>query len=73
MRWWEEAFNDTIWRLSQVEVLKRAEGMQLAITELKSLMHGKHLANNSSGNLRISGSLNGRIPKTLIYGKRANR
>ena len=68
-----EACNDPIGRLSLVEVLKRAEGMQEAISGWKSLMLGQHIVNNSSGNLRISGPSDGRIAKTLIYGKRANR
>ena len=61
MRWGVEAFNDCIWRLSQVEELQREEGTQDAITESESLMRGKHMGRNSSGNLRISGSSNGRI------------
>ena len=53
--------------------LKRDGGTQEVITELESLMPGHHIGRNSSGNLRISGSLYGRISKTLIYGENKNR
>ena len=39
---------------------------QSEITELKSAMRGRHIGHSSAGNLRISGSLNDRIAKTLI-------
>ena len=43
--------------------------MEEAITELKSLMRGKHVGNNSPGNLKIAGSLADRLVKTSTYGK----
>ena len=43
--------------------------MKEAITELKASMRGHHIGTNSSGNSEISGSLHGRLAKTLIYGK----
>ena len=52
---------------------KREEGAQEEVTELKSLMRGQHIEQNSPDSLRISGSLNDRIAKTLIYGKNKNR
>ena len=51
-----EAFNDTMERLSQSEEWKHEEGTPEAITELKSLMRGHHIGNNSPGNLKFSGS-----------------
>ena len=66
-------FNDSIGNLSQVGELKREEGAQESITELKSLMRGHHIGRNSSRNLRISGSSDDRIEKTHMYGKNKNR
>ena len=63
------AFNDFAEHLSQAGELKREEGMGESITESKSLMGGHQIGNNSLGNSEISGSLSGRIAKTLIYGK----
>ena len=56
-------FNDFMWSVRQVEGLKHEEGTQEAITELESLMRGRRVGNNSSGNLKNSGSLTGRIAK----------
>ena len=39
------------------------------ITELKSLILGQRIEENSAGNAEISGSLAVRIAKTLIYGE----
>ena len=63
------AVNDSIRRLSQVGGAKHEERMREAITELESLMLGKHIGHNSPGSLRITDSANGRVTKTLIYGK----
>ena len=49
--------------------LKHEEGMRDAITELKSLMHGHHIENNSADNSKISGSMSGRVVETSLYGK----
>ena len=64
-----EAFNDCMRHISQVGELKHEAGIKEAITELESLMRGRHIANNSEDNSEISGSLYGRIVKTWIYGK----
>ena len=64
------AVSDSMGHLSQVEELKHEEGAQEEITELKSLMRGHQIGGNSPGNLRISGSLMGRIATTLNYGER---
>ena len=69
MRWVVEAFKDFVERLSPVGELKREEGPKEAITELKSLMRGQLIGDNSSGNLKMSGSLSGRITKTPIHGE----
>ena len=63
-----EAFNDFMEHLSQSGELKREEGANEAITDLKSLMCGRRIGNNSPGNLKISGALLDRVAKTLIYG-----
>ena len=49
--------------------MKHEERTKEEITELESLMRGKHNGTNSSGNLKIAGSVAGGIAKTLIYGK----
>ena len=59
-----EAFNDCTERLSRVGELKRDEGAQEEITELKSLMRGHQLENTSSGSLIISGSSTGGYRKS---------
>ena len=64
-----EAFTDCMEHLSQVAELKHDEGVGEAITELKSLMRGHHIGNNSAGNLKIPVSSSGRIAQTSIYGK----
>ena len=64
-----EALDDSMRHLSQVEESKHEEGGEEAITESKSLMSGRNVGNNSSGNLKIPGSLTDRIAKTSIYGK----
>ena len=47
--------------------LQREEGVKDSITELRSLMGGKHITNNSEGNSQISGSLSGRIAKSFFF------
>ena len=64
-----EAFNYFIARLSHVWELKHEEGTQAAITELGSIMRGMHIGRNSSGNLRISGSLKGDIEDAYLRQK----
>ena len=64
-----EAFNDFAGSLSQLEELKQEERMREAITESKSLLSGNQIGRNSSGNLRIYGSLDDRIVKTLLWQK----
>ena len=64
-----ESFNDSIGDLGQVRDSEHEEGSQEGITELGSLMRGDHFGRNSSVNLRVSGSLKGRIAKTRIYGE----
>ena len=49
--------------------LKRGEDTKAAITELKSLMHGRRIWGNSAGNSEIPGPFSGGIAKSLIYGK----
>ena len=49
--------------------LKHEKGTKEAIMELKSLIHWQRMGSNSPGKLKISGSLDGRITKTLIYGQ----
>ena len=65
--------NDFMEHLSQAEESQREEGENEAIAELKSLMRGHHIGDNSSGNLKMSGSLAERIAETLIYGKENRR
>ena len=72
-RWGVEALNGFIGHLSQVEELQCEEGIQEEITQLRSLIRGRPIENNSSGNLRIYGSLNDWVAKTLIYGKRERK
>ena len=62
------AFNDFAGRLFHVEELKHEALTKEAIMALKSLMRGRRIGRNSSGNSKISGSLSGRILKTSIYG-----
>ena len=57
------ARNDCAQHLSQSAELKHEEGMKEAITELKSLMCGHHIRNNSPGNLKMPGALADRIAK----------
>ena len=53
---WVDALNDFMEHLSQSGELKREEGANEAITDLKSLMCGRRIGNNSPGNLKIAGS-----------------
>ena len=65
--WGVEAFNYFMGHLSQSGELKHEEGMGDSVKELKSLMRGHHIENNSEDNSKISGSLLGRIAKSLLY------
>ena len=53
-----------------VEELRHEEGMQESISELKSLMRGQRIEQNSSNIMKLSGNLGERITKTLLYGKK---
>ena len=64
---------DSVWRLIQVVELKHEERTKESKTALQPLMIGHHIEHNSAGSLRISDPPNGRISKTLIYGKIKNR
>ena len=55
------AFKDSMEHLSQAEELKHAEWAKEAITELKSLMRGQQIGNNSPGSLKFSVYLTDRI------------
>ena len=44
--------------------------MQEAISELKTLIHGHRIGQNSSDLMKLSGNLGERITKTLLYGKK---
>ena len=48
---------------------KHEKGMGEAIVELKSLIHGQRVNNNSPGKTKIPGPLTDKITKTLIFGK----
>ena len=58
--------------LGQVGGLKREEGMQYAITELKSLLRGEKVDINSACSSKIPVSLPGRIANAFLYGKERN-
>ena len=49
--------------------LKHEKGTNEAIAELKSLIRGHRINNNSPGKTNISGPISGRITKALISGK----
>ena len=42
-----------------VEELRHEEGMQESISELKTLMRGQRIEQNSSGLMKLSGNLGG--------------
>ena len=63
-----EAFNDFTDHLGDMEDLKHEQGTKEAIVEMRSLIHGQRMGINSPDKPKISGSLAGRITKTLIYG-----
>jgi len=56
-------------RLGNMGDSKHVKGMGEAIVELGSLIHGQRMGSNSPDKPKISGSWDGRITKTLIYGK----
>ena len=56
--------------IGTVEELRHEEGMQESISELKTLMRGQRIEQNSSDLMKLSGNLGGRITKTLLYGKK---
>ena len=65
-----EALNDSMDQLWGRGGLKREEGTGDAIFESKSLIRGQRMRGNSAENPKITGSVSGRIAKTLIYDKR---
>ena len=66
----EQAFRDFLDHIGMVEELRHEEGMQESISELKTLMHGQRIDQNSSNLMKLSGNLGERITKTLLYGKK---
>ena len=58
---WVAASNYFMEHLSHVGELKRDEGAKEALTELKSLMRGRHIRGKSPGNLKVPGTLTDRI------------
>ena len=69
--WWRGgSLNDSMDRLCNMGELKHEEGMEDAILELKSLIRGQRMGSNPADRPEITGSLAGRIAKTLIYGNR---
>merc|ERR1712112_463862 len=61
----EQAFRGFLDHIGVVE-----EGMQESISELKTLMRGQRIDQNSSDLTKLSGNLGERITKTLLYGKK---
>ena len=49
--------------------MEHEKGAKEAIAEMESLIRGHRMGSNSPGKLKTSGSLAGRITKTLIYGE----
>ena len=70
MSWVGQAFRDFLDHIGMVEELRHEEGMQESISELKTLMHGQRIEQNSSNIMKLSGNLGERITKTLLYGKK---
>ena len=66
----EQAYRDFLDHIGKVEELRREEGTQEAISELKTLMRGQRIEQNSPDLSKLSGNLGGRITKTLLYGKK---
>ena len=66
----EQAFRDFLDHIGMVEELRYEEGMQESISELKTLMRGQRIEQNSSDLMKLSGNLGERITKTLLYGKK---
>ena len=60
-----DSFNDFMEYLQQLSDLRRGAGMQPNISELQSLLRRWRVG-------RDSGSLPGRISKTLMYGEAQN-
>ena len=70
MSWGGQAFRDFLGHIGTVEELRHEKGMQESISELKTLMRGQRIEQNSSDLMKLSGNLGGRITKTLLYGKK---
>merc|ERR1712112_36235 len=65
-----QAFRDFLDHIGMVGELRHEEGMQESISELKTLMRGQRIEQNSSNLMKLSGNLGERITKTLLYGKK---
>ena len=57
----EQAFRDFLDHIGMVEELRHEEGMQESISELKTLMRGQRIEQNSSDLMKLSGNLGERI------------
>ena len=66
----EQAFRDFLDHIGMVEELRHEEGMRESISELKTLMRGQRIGQNSTDLMKLSGNLGGRITKILLYGKK---
>ena len=65
----EQAYRDLLDHIGTVEELRREEGMQEAISELKTLMRKQRIEQNSSDLMKLSGSIGGELRKLFMEGK----
>ena len=73
MSWGEQAYRDFLDHIGKVGELRHEEGTQESISELKTLMRGRRIEQNSSDLMELSGNLSGELRKLFFMIGKGNR